>query len=81
MILTENDTNPQIGHRVPIAIVGFSSILPGDGTDPRSFWQMLLEKRSAMTESPENRVNMKGWYYPETGRPGRVSLKNYLNQL
>ncbi|KAJ5652583.1 polyketide synthase, partial [Penicillium longicatenatum] len=76
------DTNEQNQRDVPIAIVGFSSLFPGDGADTESFWQMLLEKQSAMTESPEDRVNMKGWYYPETGRRGRMYARgaNFLRE-
>ena len=73
MISANSEINEQNQRDVPIAIVGFASLFPGDGADTESFWQMLLEKQSAMTESPEDRVNMKGWYYPETGRSGRVS--------
>jgi len=41
----------------PIAIVGFATKFPGDAVDTESFWETLIEKRSALTKIPENRYN------------------------
>ncbi|WP_344898640.1 beta-ketoacyl synthase N-terminal-like domain-containing protein, partial [Actinomadura meridiana] len=38
----------------PIAIVGISCRLPG-ANDPRQFWRLLRDGRSAITEAPEDR--------------------------
>ena len=76
MMLNGEDSVPHENGLEPIAIVGYSSLLPGDGSNSESFWKMLLEGRSAMTESPRDRINMEGWYHPETGRRGRVSTFN-----
>ena len=46
----------------PIAIVGLALRFPQDATSPRSFWQMLMEKRSAMTDVPSDRFNIDAFY-------------------
>ncbi|OTA81899.1 hypothetical protein M434DRAFT_37315 [Hypoxylon sp. CO27-5] len=45
-----------------VAICGFSIKFPGDATSAESFWQMLIEKRCAMTEFPASRFNKNGFY-------------------
>jgi hypothetical protein len=42
----------------PIAIIGLATKFPGDAVDTESFWETLLEKRSALTKVPEDRYNV-----------------------
>ncbi|KAI1381693.1 beta-ketoacyl synthase [Hypoxylon crocopeplum] len=51
----------------PIAICGFSIKFPGDAVSVDSFWQMLIEKRCAMTEFPMSRFNKNGFYQKGKG--------------
>jgi hypothetical protein len=56
----------------PVAIVGFSFRFPQDATSTQSFWEMLVEKRNAMTEWPEDRLKLDSFYHPEIGRKENV---------
>src|SRR5882757_9827324 len=44
--------------REPIAVVGMSCRIPGGVNDPESFWKLLQEKRSAVTEIPRSRIDL-----------------------
>ena len=52
----------------PIAVLGFSVNFPQDAISAASFWQMLGEGRSAMTEVPQNRFNVNAFYHPNPER-------------
>ena len=58
----------------PIAVVGFSINFPQEATSEGSFWQMLTEGRSAMTEVPNSRFNIDAFYHPNADRldTGRI---------
>lgn len=56
----------------PVAIVGFSLKFPQDATSPEAFWDMLAERRSAMTKVPEDRWSADGYYSADPGKPGIV---------
>ena len=55
-----------------IAVIGFSSKFPQEGTTPEAFWEMLLNKKCAMTEWPEDRLNVDAFYHPDSSRPDTV---------
>lgn len=57
----------------PIAVVGYSLRFPQEATTAESFWEMLREGRSAMTEVPSDRFNIDGFYHPDASRPDTVS--------
>ena len=56
----------------PIAIVGFSLKFPQEATTPEAFWEMLVDKRCAMTEWPKERLNLDAFYHPDSGRSDTV---------
>ena len=56
-----------------VAIVGFSLRFPQDAVSPESFWNMLVEGRSAATEVPGSRFNINAFYHPDPDRLGSVS--------
>lgn len=60
----------------PIAIVGFCFRFPEDAVSPRGFWDMMMEKRCAMTESPKDRISVPGWHHPDSRRRGQVGDNN-----
>lgn len=60
-----NDTDP-------IVVCGLSIKFPQDATSLHSFWQMISERRCAMTEFPSDRVNADGFYHA-TNRLNAVS--------
>ncbi|KAI1777435.1 putative polyketide synthase [Hypoxylon cercidicola] len=50
-----------------IAICGFSIKFPQDATSPEAFWEMIMEKRCAMTEFPSDRMKKKNDKFPIRG--------------
>jgi hypothetical protein len=58
----------------PIAVIGLAVKFPQDATSQESFWQMLLDGRSAMTEVPKNRMNIDAYYHPDKDHVGTVSI-------
>ena len=52
----------------PIAVVGMSLRFPGEATSVESFWRMLCEERSAMTEFPPERFNIDAFYNQQGGQ-------------
>lgn len=58
----------------PIAIVGYSFRFPGDATNSKAFWQMMMEKRCATSDTPEDRISISQWQHPDGKRRGQVRL-------
>ena len=56
----------------PIAVIGLSVKFPQEATSAKSFWKMLVEGRSAMTDFPNDRFNIDAFYHPDNSRPGTV---------
>ena len=56
-----------------IAIIGFSLRFPQDAVSPETFWNLLVEGRSTVTEVPESRFNINAVYHPDPDRLGNVS--------
>lgn len=58
------NTNLQVDGDVAhdIAICGFSIKFPQEATSPNAFWKMMMEKRCAMTDFPEDRINLEGFH-------------------
>ena len=56
----------------PIAVVGFALKFPQDATSAESFWQMLADGRSAMTDIPKDRFNIDAFYNPSKNMTGVV---------
>ena len=57
-----------------IAVIGFSLKFPQEATNAESFWNLLDEGRSAMTEFPKDRLNIDAFYHPDSSRRGTVRL-------
>ncbi|KAK3324470.1 fatty acid synthase S-acetyltransferase [Cercophora scortea] len=66
----------------PVAIIGLALRFPQDATNPETFWKMLLEGRSAMTDAPKDRFNLDGVYYPGSDRAGTIPVRggHYLKE-
>jgi len=70
------DTTPTgTANREPLAIVGIGCRLPGDVEDTQSFWKMLTEGRSGISEVPENRWDRERYYHPDTSIPRKMHTK------
>ena len=55
-----------------VAVIGFSLKFPQEATTAESFWKLLDEGRSAMTEFPKDRLNIDAFYHPDSSRRGTV---------
>lgn len=69
---------PQEQESMAIAIVGMSCRFAGDATDPEKLWRMISEKRSAWSEIPSSRFNIKGVYDEKSGKLSTVRTKRNL---
>ena len=59
---------------VPIAVVGIGCRFPGQATDPKAFWDMLVQEQSAHSDFPSDRLNINGFYHPSGNRQGTVRM-------
>lgn len=57
----------------PMAIIGMACEFPQDAVSPESFWKLLLEGRSAMTEFPKEKFNIDSHYHPDPAHGSSVS--------
>lgn len=55
-----------------IAIVGLALRFPGDATSPQKLWDVLERKESQWSEFPKDRININGYYHPNSQRLGSV---------
>ena len=72
--LTQYDSNGIIDKIEPVAVIGFDLRFPQDASSVEGFWQLLLEGRSAMTEVPPDRYNLKAFYHPDHKHGGTVRI-------
>lgn len=66
---------PTDGEREPLAIVGIGCRVPGGASDWRSYWDFLCEGRLGISEMPQDRWNLRAFWSPEPGQPGRTVTK------
>lgn len=65
--------NDDAGAVEPIAVIGMSCRLPGTAADVPGFWDMLVTGRTAWTDGPGKRFNMKAFQGSREGPRGTVS--------
>ncbi|MBL9132900.1 MAG: polyketide synthase, partial [Verrucomicrobiaceae bacterium] len=66
---------PSRSPKEPLAIIGIGCRLPGNSDSPESFWKMLVSGTDAIREIPSDRWNIKTFYDPKPGTPGKSSTK------
>ncbi|KAK7997610.1 hypothetical protein PG989_005650 [Apiospora arundinis] len=66
----------------PIAIIGMAMRLPGRVRTSEEFWQLMVEKRSGLCDTPKDRFNIAGFHHP-AGKPGTLHQKQayYLQDV
>ena len=57
-----------------IAVIGYSLKFPGDADSPASFWSMLENGRSAMSEWPKDRLTLDAFYHRDSTAAERVCI-------
>jgi hypothetical protein len=65
----------------PIAVIGLSLEFPQEAISPDTFWNMLTEKRCAMTDWPRDRINLDAFYHPDSNRSDTVQLLQFTSSL
>jgi acyl transferase domain-containing protein/NADPH:quinone reductase-like Zn-dependent oxidoreductase/surfactin synthase thioesterase subunit/SAM-dependent methyltransferase len=60
--------------REPLAIIGIGCRFPGNINSPEEFWNLLTEKRDALSEIPADRWDWKAMYAPEFRRAGKINV-------
>ena len=63
----------------PIAIIGLSCKFAGSASSPEKLWEMLAEGRSAWSEIPTSRFNVKGTHNPNHEKINTVSRFNQVS--
>ncbi|KAI0403571.1 polyketide synthase [Xylaria palmicola] len=59
----------------PIAIVGMACRLPGGVSNPKEFWELLVNGQTGYTDFPPDRVNIDAWHHPDATQPGSFVTK------
>lgn len=67
-------------HHEPIAVCGLSLKFPQDASSEKGFWTMLMEKRSAMTEFPADRLNVDAFHHPTRRHALRTRGGHFLSE-
>jgi len=67
----------------PLALVGIGCRFPGSIVDPESFWSLLIEGKSAVTEIPQNRWDANRHFSEEIEAKGKMVTKwgGFVDQL
>ncbi|KAK4892946.1 hypothetical protein LTR27_008674 [Elasticomyces elasticus] len=60
----------------PVAVLGVSFHFGGDAVSSDSFWDMLVEGRTARTRVPSERFNAEAFYHPDTNRLETLPVKH-----
>ncbi len=70
-------------HCNSVAIVGIGCRFPGGICDTSSFWRLLSEGRTAITEIPRDRIDLGRLYAPTPATPGRMMTRwgGYLERI
>ena len=58
----------------PIAIIGMSCRFPGGVNSPEEFWELLINKKDAITDIPADRWDKDSFYHPDTSVRGKMNV-------
>ncbi len=61
--------------REPIAVVGVGCRLPGQVTDPESFWRLLEEGGDAIVDVPADRWDASAFFSEDVAAPGKIACR------
>src|SRR6266498_2269878 len=61
--------------REPIAIIGIGCRFPGGVRTPNGFWNLLCNGTDAISEISPDRWNIRAFFDPERGKPGKTYSK------
>src|SRR6476659_5517281 len=74
---TMNTSKTMSGHMhiEPIALVGIGCRFPGGAHDADSYWEFLKTGQDAIVDVPPDRWNVRRFYDPDAGQPGKMYVK------
>ncbi|KAG8532430.1 uncharacterized protein KY384_002915 [Bacidia gigantensis] len=61
----------------PIAIIGMSVKFPQSASNLEGFWEMLLNGRSAISDFPEQRLNINAFFYLDENKRGSFPVLDF----
>ncbi|KAI1084493.1 putative polyketide synthase [Whalleya microplaca] len=73
-------TRPLSSREEPIAVCGLSLKFPQDASSEKEFWAMLLEKRTAMTEFPADRLNIDAFHHTSQRNALRTRCAHFIKE-
>ena len=59
-----------------LAIIGIGCRFPGDANDPETYWSILQNGVDAPVEVPPDRWDLRMYYDPEPGKPGKTNVRH-----
>ena len=68
--MARSSTTPGRKTSEPIAVVGVGCRFPGGANDAQSYWDLLLNGVDAVTEIPDDRLDMLAFYSTDQATPG-----------
>lgn len=60
------------GNDDAVAVIGIAIKFPGDASSTEAFWEMLMNRRSALSDVPKDRFNVDAFWSPDAFEPGTV---------
>lgn len=66
----------------PIAVIGSACRFAGDSTSPSKLWELLKDPKDVLSEIPESRFSVDGFYHPDGSFPGHNNVRHsyFLSQ-
>jgi len=59
-----------------LAIIGIGCRFPGDANDTETYWSILRNGVDALIEVPPDRWDLRTYYDPEPGKPGKTNVRH-----
>ncbi|MEM9479834.1 MAG: beta-ketoacyl synthase N-terminal-like domain-containing protein [Verrucomicrobiota bacterium] len=59
----------------PLAIIGIGCRFPGGAEDPEAFWNLLINGKSGIVQTPEDRWNVERYYHEDSSIPVKMHTK------
>ncbi|KAI4168739.1 MAG: hypothetical protein LQ343_006175 [Gyalolechia ehrenbergii] len=63
------------GNDDAVAVIGIAIKFPGDASSTEAFWEMLMNRRSALSDVPKDRFNVDAFWSPDAFEPGTSNAR------
>ncbi len=75
MLKAEYSSTTHKAQNERIAVVGMGCRFPGGANSPAAFWELLQNGVDAIVDVPEDRWDIRRFYDPDPGKPGKMYVK------